>query len=507
MADFDGESFVALHDDIVAPDLPLDPMAALAIRSQMMELATNRGASVGLKWRRRQADHTLYLGDRPWASFRWLVFWIAPFWVTPDLKTVRVTLLARASCEDPSDPTPIASVQIRAQLAGFASETIAYEVSSAGDYEQITIELELGERPSRTVPTQLRLWMRSEAKGSASVEIATAVPDVPALGPDEDDLTVLGYRSTSTDYDTLVHLSTFATGATTDFRTYPPVSSGDFPDELVYLSYLQVRSVFVDTLHDPSPPKLETFRAGITVKGATEGQQLLMQRRVARRPRPVLLGPRGFLASDNGEYLLYHEMWRYVRADGDTGISTDDFPLWEVVRFDEVSGVLDIDLLVLPYFYAASFRGEEQDALFAAENLATCSWDFTLTLEQIGGQTFTDLTKTVELKHLATDTSGAWPALVQLHWRHRASPHASHPANRYFTCKEGALYPPDLNLLVPVRLQYDLSELDVAAMGQSVEVLLEIQANGTPSGGFPGAVAEDDNTYLAVVAAAGTHLP
>ncbi len=506
MADFDGQTFGVIHKELVGENQPLDSMADLAIRAQLIELARERGAMLGLRWRRMNNTPSGYIYDRPWASFRWLCFWATPFWVAPDLSKITVTLLGRVDSADPSDPN--ATVEIKLDLEGVGSKTISHTMSAGGDYEHIEIALPITQKPTQTIPSLLKLWMRSAPLAEIEVvDAADLIPDVPASGPTAADLTVLGYRGERIEYDTLVHLSSYATGALNAMRLLPANLAQDTPYRRVYLSYLQVRGLFLRTEHDPRPPVKEAFRPAIKVKGSTEGQHVLMQRRVAKRPRPISLGVRGFIADDPAEYVLYHEMWRYIRADEETDVGTDLFPLWESVRFDDVGGTLEVVFWVLPYFYVEDFTADSLEALLDPDNLASCEWEFTLALNQAGGATFGSLVKTITFEHIATETSGKWPQLLQLHWRHRAVPAAAHPDNRYFTCKEGALYGADFALLRPVRMSFDLDALDVAAMAESLELMLSVACGNNPTGGIPGTAANQMTTYLAIGPASATHFP
>lgn len=165
MADpYDGDDFLALDAEMFEAYSPHDTWSANAIRNQAAWLLRHVGAHTGLAWVSRQNTASAYIGDKSWASTRWLCIYFADFVVWSGLRQLIFDFQARLGHEGVADNPDVSSrIELKIQLEGYGIETFLWEelTPATSQYEQRRVTFELESSPIRQHRTILRIWMRS----------------------------------------------------------------------------------------------------------------------------------------------------------------------------------------------------------------------------------------------------------------------------------------------------------------------------------------------------------
>lgn len=306
---FDGEEFIALHDEVAGEGQFVDSFLEGALRSNMKWLDA-QGHLVS--WCPRvwnASSQTAYKGERPYASAAWSTMLCVP-WIS---QRSRSSITALLSFRTGDESGGAETVQVRLNIGAHATEPATLPHTSATSQPWQAVELTpFQERPDREERIEdLMLWQ----KGNVDVDLLaedTAVSEFYAGGailsnpntlfekaagalPDAQDqhVQVLFARNDVTLYDIL------------DSRAVPnmafvrPVqrSYRDYVDNIALrsLGYIQLRSVQISETFDVEQdrPDASRFLPHKTVEGRDAASHALEIHQHARRWRPLLIGPTG----------------------------------------------------------------------------------------------------------------------------------------------------------------------------------------------------------------------
>lgn len=488
---YDGTAFVRIHDDAVSPvdvgsgimsSRPLDTWLENAIRSQGLYCA-RPGSQVS--WSPICAEASQIEdkdATRPYASLAPGSILYLPWIVTPGLKRIELSALARCGIEG-SGFSPLTTwIELEGQLTAFglAGRGPALFAPPSGSYEQRDLSLDLVGTAPATAITNLR-WVIVSGKSGYSLETPGdgALKSLNRLDAGssastfyEDDLTDPAPNATSLDvratfdgssgaaFDHLTTRSEYEPVLFDGQRcTVRPVSGGPVqsPGRLGrgHLSYLQVKGCEIADFYEPTQFVREqrAYRAQVPIDARDEYQHLLTWRALHQRPRCLWIGPTGEVppADDSTTQWppAYHRRFPLLQHDGESD-PTRFF--WLGFKPQTKNPRLKLLLNVIPFARALGVAAADLSAL--ADLAPTCEWTVKIEVFQyqdgdISPAPLNSATRARQpLTHWPTDGGGGWAFLLQERIK------ALNIFQGDFSNKEGMLFQEDLALVQ--RLEVDL---------------------------------------------------
>lgn len=495
MARFDGKQFKFCDEELAHEDGPEDTLLQHNLRSNLMFLTANAGNHHG--WSPRRANNALdgVSGNKTFSSVASTVFWTRLVWVMPGAKSTSWSILGRVNSEAPTPPGPV-DVKVTIEVEGFGTQT--YTLDESADFTTHTLDFIFDESPARPVLVSVRFWIKSSVieyglthiggstriyPGELNFSGAGFYPAQGFPGPDDDTYQEQMTTTAIVEYDHIVYRNVDS------MIVYPPgVAPGTTSYKKGWLSYLQVKGIFMDELyHDGALPKA-AYRAKIPTRSALAMRQALGSVNILKRPHCLSLGYRSEFRASMVETHHYHEDWIYVLSD--SGFSEKKF--WtETIMLKEPAPLIRLSMLYVPFYLMPSYAKADIEAL----NDDAAFVDWTLKCQLVSrGATDTVVIEHTEIfyeEHMPTDCSGVWPVMTQLRWREYGTDGPQHP-----TLKEGQLFAQDLELVRRRDFIIDARSLTLADISEPLLAKFYVQQNGVSQRAYTPPDQTHDARYL-----------
>jgi hypothetical protein len=305
---FDASEFVALHDDAVDADYPLDSYTDAALRSNQEWIDTH-GHQISWCPRAWNTDSmTTYTGHRPYASIDWSTLLCVP-WITQAGRN-GFTVQMEHRCSDEHGDT--VSSKTRINLGDlFDLETVTPTTSATYTWQDRERSLTHAKPIEQTRIEDLIIWQKSD-RSDTNILTDANVTEIFVGGafasntnglfelasgtlPNSTDqhVQVFYCRDDGTEYDILHSYDVDASNGYAWVRprnTYRDLVSNTATRPL---GYLQIRSIQISETFTTSQPAADRFLPQVTVEGRDEVSHALSLSRTASRWRPIFIGPIG----------------------------------------------------------------------------------------------------------------------------------------------------------------------------------------------------------------------
>lgn len=509
---FDGSDFKGLDSDAVAPGEVLDTWLEHRLRGNEYYLLRGHES---ISWQpfAGSSDPTDYQsGDRTFASLEWSTILCVP-WVFETTHTKLILDLyyrVGSSGGDDVDYDLRVDLLDRSQRTlGQARVTLVSTEALSPTWRTTRVEVEVSEHINARQTGWLVVW------GKSKVDSEHVVDDVDFTGSLAwyTDTSPWKDKTASTPPSPFFETEVALIGQTNPDGTTNPlkvdvfhaseveafglpcaVTTGRLDSTITYkihrLSYLQVRSITIEDVHDPTRIGIssEAIRANIPVRGSAATAHARLAREAEARPRCMWIGPEPTFGdaeeqADFWQDYRWAQRWRFVDAD-DATASPASLSKGSV-SFRSEDPLVDVWLDIMGVQLAAypssgiQWRAETPVTFEQIKgNAARATWDLTVTFDQLTGgggwESATELgtvSKQFRFEHFREDRSGAWPFFWQQHVLTQAV------ADNLNICyREGQLYEADLPFIRRVRLSLPLSNLDtLAKLSRPTRMRLEAQ--------------------------------
>jgi hypothetical protein len=312
---YDGSTYIALHDDLVEPDQPLDSFVEMALRNNQIYI-DEHGHQISWTPRCWDADNMVaYTGHRPYASVAESTIMYIPWIVQEGLSDFQIQMEHRVSNEHTPSVDFVNAVNFRMELDGLrGGGAISSTTGSSYTWQPRpqTLLSFTTRRDTRIAP--FTIWQKGLADEDTDIDTDSVVSTFSLGGrllintnalfdkasgtlPSASDQHVQIFKGEDT--GTIADLlDTRDLGGGTSYAiARPQASFSEFEGNgtLHPLGYIQVRSIQISESFDRTgdTPDASRFLPQRTAEGRDEVSHALSQSITASRWRPLFVGPVG----------------------------------------------------------------------------------------------------------------------------------------------------------------------------------------------------------------------
>ena len=490
--------YIALHDDAVAPDQPVDSFVADALRSNAHWIDAH-GHQVTWTPRCSSADSmVLYTGHRPYASVAESTIMHIPWIVQRGMVDMSLTLEHRTSKESGS----IVGHFLRLEFDGRERSVTLVDTSSltytwqAREFNLLQSEIK---RSERVLP--LTLWQRGDVDDATTVDFDSAVSTFFLGGMYLENTGGLfaasaGTLPNATDQHPMVFLggntNTYSDllytydidGSNGRAITRPESIYQEFTanGELRPLGYVQVRSIQISEMFDRSAdiPDDAQYLPQVTVEGRDEVGHGLHQTYTASRWRPLYVGPVGRRHGTELYPTGYGRKFEFVTG---SGAAQPFFSCPISPRYPSPT------IRLLAHVIGVWTDSGHETSILTPEELAEAtgdaSWTLTATISRyVDGSATPSLlatqsqTVTIDANPSAYTPASTFLTQEQVYEGLSTGAIASIPAA--WAYKEGQLFAEDLSLVQLIDLEVDVSSLNPSTL--DTPLIFKLDASCSISG-------------------------